>query len=103
MQDAAELFRKLLAARGPLAKTPLLTRGLECCTALEAKYLVKIITGDLRIGLREGLIEDAIASAFGASSEEVRQANLLVGDIGEIASLARENRLPHATLTPFRP
>jgi DNA ligase-1 len=103
MQDAAELFEKLAAARGPLAKTPLLRHTLERCTALEAKYLVKIIAGDLRIGLREGLIEDAIASASGKSGQEVRQANLLVGDIGQVAKLARENRLREATLTPFRP
>jgi DNA ligase-1 len=103
MQEAAALFERLSAARGPLAKTPLLTHALERCTALEAKFLVKIIAGDLRIGLREGLIEDAIASAFGTTGQAVRQANLLVGDIGEIARLAKENRLGEATLSPFRP
>jgi DNA ligase-1 len=98
-----ELFQKLHAARGPLAKTPLLIGALRKCTATEAKYLVKIITGDLRIGLKEGLVEEGIAAAFARAAEEVRQANLLLGDIGQTARLAMENRLNESTLTPFRP
>src|SRR5262249_27999612 len=68
-----------------------------------AKYLVKIITGDLRIGLKEGLVEEAVAQAFGAHSEDVRQANLLLGDIGATAKLASAHRLKEASLTPFQP
>ena len=103
LSDIEELFEKLHAARGPLRKTPLLECVLEQATALEAKYLVKIITGDLRIGLKEGLVEEAIASAFDKAPNEVRQATLLLGDIGETAQLASENRLASATLAPFRP
>jgi DNA ligase 1 len=103
VEEVSEVFEKLYAARGPLAKTPLLRTTLERCTALEAKYLVKIITGDLRIGLKEGLVEDAVAGAFGRPVEAVRQANLLVGDIGEVTQLAAADRLQEATLTPFRP
>ena len=50
LERVNDLFEKLHAARGPLGKTSLLTRALEQCSALEARYLVKIITGDLRIG-----------------------------------------------------
>ena len=101
--EVDESFQKLHAARGPLAKTPLLAGVLERCTALEAKYLVKIITGDLRIGLKEGLVEEAIASSFQKPAQEVRQANLLLGDIGETARLAAEDKLGEARLVPFRP
>jgi DNA ligase-1 len=97
------LFHKLLAARGPLAKRPILTAALAQCSALEAKFLVKIITSDLRIGLKEGLVEEAVASAFGKTADEVRQTNLLIGDIGETARLAAENKLNGTTLVPFRP
>lgn len=97
------VFTKLHAARGPTAKTPLLRECLELCTPLEAKYIVKIITGDLRIGLKEGLVEDAIAAAYGRAPENVRQANLLLGDIGETAKLAAADKLREATLVPFRP
>lgn len=103
VEEINDLFHRIYAARGPLAKTPLLTRVFERCSPLEGKYLVKIITGDLRIGLKEGLVEDAVASAFGKPSVEVRQANLLLGDIGETAKLAAANRLGEASLVPFRP
>jgi DNA ligase-1 len=103
LKQLNELFHKLQAARGPLSKTPLLTAAFGQCTALEAKYLVKIITGDLRIGLKEGLVEEAVAQAFGAPAEEVRQANLLLGDIGATAKFASEHRLKEASLTPFQP
>src|SRR5207237_858959 len=85
------LFRQIAGARGPGAKLPFLRRALEACSPLEAKYLAKILTGDLRIGLKEGLVEEAIARAFNVKAEEVRQANLLLGNIGETARLARQD------------
>jgi len=103
LTDVDALFQSLHSARGPLRKTPLLQRALEQCSPLEAKYLVKIITGDLRIGLKEGLVEEAIAVAFDQPPGKVRQATLLTGDIGETARLASERRLDDASLTPFRP
>jgi DNA ligase-1 len=103
IQQVNEFFHKLHAARGPLAKTPILIDALQRCSAMEAKYLVKIITGDLRIGLKEGLVEEAIASSFAKPAQAVRQANLLLGDIGQAAKLAAQNRLAEATLVPFRP
>ena len=98
-----EIFKQLNAARGPLAKAPILRDVLAQCAAQEAKYLVKIITGDLRIGLKEGLVEEAIAAAFSRTAEEVRRTNLLVGDIGETAMLAAAGRLGETVLIPFRP
>jgi DNA ligase-1 len=80
-----------------------LISALEKSSALEAKYLVKIITGELRIGLKEGLVEEAVASAFGRPANQVRQVNLLVGDIGETARLAAQDQLGSAALAPFRP
>jgi DNA ligase-1 len=96
------LFEDLHAARGK-AKFPIFRAALEECTTIEAKYLVKIVTGDLRIGLKEGLVEEAIAQAFSVPPEAVRQANLLRGHIGETAVLAKQNRLAEASLIPFRP
>jgi DNA ligase-1 len=103
LQRVAEVFENLHAGRGRLAKVPVLRGTLALCTPLEAKYLIKIITGDLRIGLKEGLVEEAVAAAFNKSADDVRQANLLLGDIGETARLAAENRLDQIGLTPFRP
>ena len=97
------LFDQLLAARGPTEKLPLLTNALARSSPLEAKYLIKILTGDLRIGLKEGLVEEAIAKAFDSPLDQVKQVNLLVGNIGETAVLALHRQLPAVTLLPFRP
>ncbi len=103
LANIRELFISLLAARGPVAKLPILIATLRVCTPLEGKYLVKIFTSDLRIGLKEGLVEEAIAEAFKVSADSVRQANLLLGHVGETALLARRNALAEASLIAFRP
>jgi DNA ligase 1 len=97
-----QLLEQLHGARGPLAKLPLLVNALARCTPLEAKYLIKILTGDLRIGLKEGLVEEAIAKSFESSLDEIKHVNLLVGNIGETAVLASHKQLPSVTLMPFR-
>jgi DNA ligase-1 len=96
-------FHQVHAARGPTGKLPLLVRLLEQCSPLEAKFLVKVITSDLRIGLKEGLVEEAVARAFKVAADDVRRANLLLGNIGATAELARQNALASATVVSFRP
>ncbi|MCI0540239.1 MAG: ATP-dependent DNA ligase [Verrucomicrobiales bacterium] len=96
-------FEQLHAARGPIAKLPILVRTLRAATGLEGKYLLKILTGDLRIGLKEGLVEEAIAKSFEVPLTEVKNTNLLLGNIGETAVLAAERNLASAALIPFRP
>ena len=65
--------------------------------------MVKILTGDLRIGLREGLVEEAIARAFDAPLDDLKEAHMLLGDIGQTALLAARRELDRAELTLFRP
>jgi DNA ligase-1 len=103
IRESAELFQKLQRARGPIAKAKLLKERFSTLSAHEGQYVVKILTGDLRIGLREGLVEEAIAMAFDVSVEEVKQANMLLGDIGQTALLASRHELHHAQLSLFRP
>jgi DNA ligase-1 len=103
LEQLGDIFNELQAARGPLAKAPILRAALERCTPIEAKYVVKIITGDLRIGLKEGLVEEAVATAFSKPADDIRQANLMLGDVGETARLAAEDRLSQVQLVPFRP
>src|SRR5713226_1581910 len=86
--DVNQTFRQIAAARGPAAKTVLIRDLLQRATPLEAKYIVKIMTGDLRIGLKESLVEEAIAKAYGGTLAEVQRANMLLGDIGETLRLA---------------
>ena len=96
-----QAFRELAAARGPAAKGRLLADLLTRATPLEGKYLVKILTGDLRIGLKESLVEEAIAKAYGSPLSPVQRANMLLGDIGETLLLAESARLSEARMRVF--
>ena len=96
-------FREIAAARGPAAKSALVRDLLARATPIEAKYIVKIMTGDLRIGLKESLVEEAIAKAYGAKLTEVQRANMLLGDIGESLRLAAEGKLAEARMRMFHP
>src|SRR3954471_996638 len=97
------VFREIAGARGPAAKGVLVRKLLSEVTPLGAKYIVKIMTGDLRIGLKESLVEEAIAKGFGGSLKEVQRANMLLGDIGETLRLAADNRLSEAKMRLFHP
>jgi DNA ligase-1 len=101
--DVEKAFREIAAARGPAAKGKLLHELLARATPLEAKYIVKIITGDLRIGLKESLVEEAIAKAYGATLSEVQRANMLLGDIGGTLKLAAQSKLNEARMRLFHP
>jgi DNA ligase 1 len=101
--ESRTFFDDLQKLRGPLNKTELLQKRFAQLSAREAEYVVKILTGDLRIGLREGLVEEAIAAAFDAPLDEVKEANMLLGDIGQTASLASRRELHRAELSLFRP
>jgi len=103
LAETEDLLARLSATRGKKAKTMLLTEALSRATPLEAKYLVKLLSGDLRIGLREGLVEDAIARAFKQPLAEVSLANMLRGDIGEAAVRARAGDLQTVEMRLFHP
>jgi ATP-dependent DNA ligase len=96
-------FREIASARGPAAKSALVRDLLERVTPLEAKYVIKIMTGDLRIGLKESLVEEAIGRAFRVKANEVQRANMLLGDIGETLRLAAEGKLAEARMRLFHP
>jgi DNA ligase 1 len=101
--EAEGYFHRIAAARGPSAKAALVRELLLRVTPLEAKYLVKIMTGDLRIGLKESLVEEAIARAYGGTLAEVQRANMLEGDIGETVRLAARGALAEARMRLFHP
>jgi DNA ligase-1 len=101
--EVSQMFREIAGARGPAAKSVLVRDLLAQATPLEAKYIVKIITGDLRIGLKESLVEEAIAQACGGVLKEVQRANMLLGDIGETLRLAIEGKLSNAKMRMFHP
>jgi ATP-dependent DNA ligase len=102
------IFREISAARRPAFKAVIVKQLLEDISPLEAKYVIKIMTGDLRIGLKESLVEEAIAKTFAHRHPEttlkaVQRANMLLGDIGETLKLAAEGRLGEAKMRLFHP
>ena len=84
-------------------KKKILTGLLIDMLPLEAKYLIKIINGEMRIGLVEGLIEIAIAKAFNQNIKVIREAMLVAGDIAQVSILAKSDSLGKAIIKPLTP
>jgi len=103
LAEVRTTFDQIAETRTAAAKSALLKSLLERATALEAKYILKIITGDLRIGLKESLVEEAIAKAYDEPLPSVRRANMLLGDIGGTLRLAAQHRLDQARMRLFHP
>ncbi|HXA29759.1 MAG TPA: ATP-dependent DNA ligase [Candidatus Angelobacter sp.] len=101
--DVAHTFERIASAPSAAERAALLDTLLRSSTPLEAKYVVKLITGEMRIGLREGLVEEAIAVAFGRTKAAVSRADMVIGDLGEVALLARQDRLDTAAPRLFAP
>ena len=101
--DMAKLLEQLAAARVQTQKMDLLAKAFARASAGDVKYIVKIITGDLRIGSKESLVEEAIAKAYERPLPKVRRANMMTGDIGETLALALENKLANAIVRLFHP
>jgi DNA ligase-1 len=103
LAETESILTRLSETRGTKNKIGLLTIVLRQATPSEAKYLVKLLAGDLRIGLKEGLVEDAIARAFGQPLADVSYANMLLGDVGETAVRARRADLRDVSMRLFHP
>ncbi|MDT7807342.1 MAG: ligase 1 [Acidobacteriota bacterium] len=97
------LIESLSETRGTKNKKALLVGALTAATPEEAKYLVKLLVADLRIGLKEGLVEDALARAFVRPLADVARVNMLTGDIGETAVRARRGELEGVAMRLFHP
>ena len=103
LRDVHQTFVRIYEQRTIKKKAEALRELLDRLSPREAKYIGKILTGDLRIGLRAGLVEEGIAKAFGAPLPDVSWASMLTGDLGEVASLARRGKLRSAQLRLMHP
>jgi len=102
LQDVEQTLEAVRTARGNAKAKPLQSL-LERMDPLAARFFVKIIAGEMRIGLSEGLVEAAIAEAFGASITQVKRLHLVTGDIGETAVKAKHGDFEASTITLFQP
>jgi DNA ligase-1 len=101
--EVASTFAAIESASGPARKSALLADLLARCDPRTARGVIRVISGELRIGLREGLVEAAIARAFDRPLDEVKRAGMLTGDIGRTAELAHAGGLATAELALFHP
>ena len=99
----AAALEEIRLARTTAGKQALLERLLRHLDPLAARYVVKVLTFELRIGLQEGLVEAAIAQAFDVPLEAVRRVHMLTGDIGETAVRCRAGELSDLRITLFQP
>jgi DNA ligase-1 len=96
-------FEEIVKLGGASPRLAAMTNLLRRLDPRAAKYVVKIITGDMRIGLKENTVEEAIAKAFDRPIEDVRRANMFLGDVGETAIMAQAGAMVEMRLRLFRP
>ena len=100
---ADAFFADVAGTRGSTAKTARIAEMLGQVTPVEARFLVKLLAGETRIGMLEGGVEGAVSRLYNRTLGAVKRANRLTGDVGETAVLARHDRLADAALRMFHP
>jgi DNA ligase 1 len=107
IEDVAASFAGMSAVQGAAGSTErrqgLLRDLLARATPLEAKYLIKLMLGDMRIGVKQAQVEEAIAVATERELTAVRRAVMLLGDLSEVMRLAEADRLHEARMRLFHP
>ena len=96
-------FELVAATRGSKARATRVGETLGALGTDEARFFVRLLSGDLRTGMLAGGVELALSRAFDATMRDVQRAHMLTGDLGETAVLARHGRLETATMRPFHP
>jgi DNA ligase-1 len=106
LMEVMETFSKMRGLKGQgssLHKKRSLIGLMLRADPLEAKYIVKFLTGELRIGATLGLLEEAVALAFGKPKERIREAVLMLADLSKVAYLACIDRLEEARPSLYSP
>ena len=102
-------LRKLSTISGSRStnrKIAVILELLSQASATEAKYLTRTITEELRIGVGDGVVRDAIAQAFDIDKAIVERAQMLTNDFSVVARTAKEEGaegLKKLNLTPGTP
>ena len=102
-------LRKLATISGSRSTSKKISNILELlssASASEAKYICRTILEELRIGVGEGIIRDAISQAFDVDKALAERAHMLTNDLGLVARVAKEegeDGLKGLNLVPGRP
>jgi DNA ligase-1 len=89
--DVAEAFAKIAALAGKgsrRGKSEALVKAFVKATEEEREFLIRILRNEMRVGLHDGLIQEALAKAYGADLRLVRRAGLFLSDLSEVARIA---------------
>src|SRR5207253_1159528 len=103
LADVSAAFEEVRAAKGVAPKQERLRELLAGLDPGAARYVVKVLAGELRIGLQEGIVEAAVARAFEVPLDAVKRVHMLTGDIGETAVRVRQGRLEDTRIEVFQP
>ncbi|MGI4831520.1 MAG: ATP-dependent DNA ligase [Janthinobacterium lividum] len=103
LSEVAQAFDTMATARTTAARSATVEALLRRATALEAKYLLKLMLGDMRIGVKQSLVEEGIAVAANVAVEAVRHAVMLEADLQRAVTRAFAGTLAEARLTLFHP
>jgi DNA ligase 1 len=103
LEQLEDSLADIAVARGPAAKLPLVLQLFRSATPIEAKYILKLISGDMRIGVKQSLVEEAIATAYDAEPVAVRHAAMLTGSLPEVVAMAATHTLADARMKLFHP
>jgi len=102
LQDVEATLEAIRSARGNTKVAPL-EAMVRLMDPESARFFIKIISGEMRIGLSEGLVEAAIAEAFGVPITQVKRVHLVTGDIGETAVRCKRGHFEASSITLFQP
>ncbi|MDB4508306.1 ATP-dependent DNA ligase [Akkermansiaceae bacterium] len=103
LSEVMNLLEELAEAVGSLNRSEILSAAFQTLHPEEGESLVRILTGSLRIGSKEGLLEEAVAAAFDQEVSQVREAHMLLGDLGQVSNLARKGTFSAVCLAPLVP
>ena len=103
LSDVSEAFTAMAAARTTAARGSLVDGLLRRATPIEAKYLVKLMLGDMRTGVKQPLVEEGIAVAAKVPVAEVRHAVMLEADLAHAVARAFAGTLAEARMRLFHP
>ncbi len=106
VEEVYESFEKIARATGAGSQNKKIRHVADLLSSAEpreAKYIVRTILGELRIGVAEGIVRDAIAQAFNVDVKKVERAFMLSNHLGIVAKAAKNDELDKIGMNIFVP